>query len=71
VEALCDLLPDAGIFTPKPKLRGNSHEHAVHDEPVNADARLAEMQFEGPGDSAVHQTELHVTASLLRRGMSV
>ena len=74
IEALCDLLPDAGIFKLKPKLRGNGHsggEYAVHDEPVNVDARFAEMQFEGPGDSAVHQTELHVAASLLRRGMSV
>jgi hypothetical protein len=39
--------------------------------PVNVEQRLAEMQFEGAGDSAIHPTQLSVTASLLSRGWEI
>jgi DNA polymerase I-like protein with 3'-5' exonuclease and polymerase domains len=36
--------------------------------PIDVEARLAAMAFQGPGDSGVHQTQLQVTASLLNYG---
>jgi hypothetical protein len=39
--------------------------------PINVDARLAAMRFEGNGDTAIHPTQLSVCASLLRRGADV
>jgi hypothetical protein len=42
----------------------------VHAGPVNVDARLAAMRFGGAGDSAIHPTQLAVTASMLRGGVS-
>jgi hypothetical protein len=39
--------------------------------PINIEARLAAMTFEGPGDSAVHPTQLSVAASLLRNGVTL
>ena len=39
--------------------------------PIDVEGRLAEMQYHGPGDSAIHLTQLSVTAALLRRGWCV
>src|SRR5262245_53247788 len=46
--------------------RGAEHEAG----PVDADKRLRSMRFGGAGDNAIHPTQLHVTASLLRNGLS-
>jgi P4 family phage/plasmid primase-like protien len=39
--------------------------------PIDAEARLRAMQHKAPGDAAVHQTQLQVTASLLQAGLGV
>jgi putative DNA primase/helicase len=39
--------------------------------PIDVEQRLAAMQFHGPGDSAIHPTQLSVSAALLTRGMAV
>src|SRR5262249_19711368 len=39
--------------------------------PIDVASRLAAMRFGGAGDASVHHTQLAVTASLLRGGMSV
>lgn len=36
--------------------------------PMDVDARLAEMKHHGEGDTAIHPTQLSVTASLMSRG---
>jgi hypothetical protein len=74
IEALIDLLPATGIFTIKPRPATNGRDTQASGrrrEPVDVDQRLADMAFEGPGQSAVHHTELSCTASLLRNGMSL
>jgi P4 family phage/plasmid primase-like protien len=39
--------------------------------PIDAEARLRAMRWKGPGDTAIHQTQLQVTASLLEAGLGV
>jgi hypothetical protein len=39
--------------------------------PIDVEQRLAQMTYQGPGDSAIHQTQLQVSASLLNGGMPV
>jgi hypothetical protein len=39
--------------------------------PIDVEQRLAQMAYQGPGDSAIHQTQLQVSASLLNSGMAV
>ena len=39
--------------------------------PVDVDMRLGAMQFRGPGQTSVHQTQLAVSAALLNRGVGV
>src|SRR5262249_51930780 len=51
-------------------------KHAAHADgqfkpPIDVEARLHAMKFEGPGDSSIHQTQLSVTASLLRSGVTL
>jgi hypothetical protein len=74
IEELIEILPATGIFTPKHKPAKNgrtTHMGNGRKEPVNVDQRLADMTFEGPGQSSVHHTELSCTASLLRQNMSL
>ena len=72
LEALCDLLPETGIFTRKPRPDGSVPGVAgAPKDPVDVDGRLANMRLRGPGDSAVHTTVLQVSASELRRGIAV
>jgi hypothetical protein len=52
-----------------PESEGGTYEPAESEdssthEPVDVGARLAAMQFEGPGDTSVHNTQLAVTASM-------
>jgi Family of unknown function (DUF5906) len=39
--------------------------------PIDVEARLAAMVFHGPGETAVHLTQLSVTAALLNRGVPI
>jgi RecA-family ATPase len=78
LEALVDLVGDAPLFTWLPKPKSNGHDHAEgaprtagEHAPVDVGQRLADMTFKGPGDSAIHHTQLQVTASLLRNGQNV
>jgi len=76
LEELADLLDGAVLIEPLPaKSKGNGHDTAPPSGPergpIDVDARLAAMQFKGPGDSAIHLTQLHCTASLLRSGCPV
>jgi AAA domain-containing protein/DNA primase RepB-like protein len=39
--------------------------------PIDIEARLVEMKFQGTGDTSIHRTQVQVTAALLARGHSV
>ena len=39
--------------------------------PVDIEARLAAMRYQGSGDTSIHQTQLAATAAMLNRGTSV
>jgi hypothetical protein len=76
LEELVDTLGNASLFTPLPKGNGRDHSEetpppAEKHTPVNIKKRLADMTFKGPGDSAIHVTQLQVTASSLRAGQCV
>ena len=56
------------------RISGNAPDLAEageHKPPIDVEAPLAAMKFEGPGDSSIHQTQLSVTASLLRSGVAL
>src|SRR5262249_45214979 len=38
---------------------------------VDVGARLAAMRFQGTGDSAIHQTQVNVTAAMLNQGVGI
>ena len=61
------------LFTLRPG--GNGHDKqevaAQHKPRTDVEARLAVMKLHGPGDSSIHQTQLHCTASLLRTGVAL
>src|SRR5262249_9223033 len=75
IEAVIDLLPDTVRFTLRPHVGGNGQDPAPSSSgrrpKVDVDQRLADMRFEGAGQTAVHNTELSCTSSLLRKGMSL
>jgi hypothetical protein len=50
---------------------GRQHGGDGYQPPVDVEQRLAEMRHHGPGDSALHPTQLSVTAALLTRGWPV
>jgi hypothetical protein len=72
IETLLELLPAEGLFARKGG--GNGHDrHSPFSEskrvtPVEVDERLAAMKFKGAGETAIHTTQLQVTAALLRTG---
>jgi hypothetical protein len=37
--------------------------------PIDVEQRLAEMTYEGEGESAIHQTQLQLSASMLNKGI--
>jgi hypothetical protein len=74
-----DLLPQP-LLQRRPAERGNGRAAdrafvAFGSEggkpPIDAEARIAAMRFQGPGDSAIHATQLAVSASLLAHGVPV
>jgi hypothetical protein len=56
---------------------GNGHDKSAtasapeHKPRIDVEARLAAMKFEGPGEHSIHQTQLSITASLLRDGVAL
>ena len=38
--------------------------------PIDVEARLAAMGYQGPGDAGIHATQISVSAALLNRGVS-
>jgi hypothetical protein len=75
VESMLDLLQDAPFFTrkstPVAASSERSGEAVAERVPVDVDARLAAMAYLGPGDSAIHPTQLHCMGSLVRSGLSL
>lgn len=39
--------------------------------PIDVEKRLAEMEYQGPGDTAIHATQVAVTASMLSAGVAL
>ena len=73
IEALVDLLPDEGIF-PRKVTNGRDPSPPAAGEykaPIDVDERMANVQYEGPGENKVRWTELQISASLLGKGLSV
>src|SRR5262245_38975071 len=72
IEALVERLPPEGMFARKGSGNGrDSHSPFTESKratPVDIDARLAGMKFRGAGETAIHTTQLQVTAALLRTG---
>jgi AAA domain len=73
VETLIELLPTEGMF--ERKADGNGHDQhspfvskSERTTPIEVDTRLRDMKFKGAGESAIHTTQLQVTAALLRTG---
>jgi hypothetical protein len=76
LEELLDTLGNTPLFMPLPKRNGHDQVEGMprtagEHKPVDVEQRLAAMTYEGPGDTAIHLTQLHVTASLLRAGQCV
>jgi hypothetical protein len=74
IEELVDLLADRPLFEPLPKTNGHGrakgNPRSVSDSgPIDVDMRLAAMKFKGPGNSAVHTTQLQCSAAMLRTGI--
>jgi hypothetical protein len=63
------------LLNHKPKLDGiNANQERLLSSssgPVDVEARLAAMKWEGAGDSSIHSTQLHVTAALTSAGEPV
>jgi len=71
---LVEIVGAAKLLTRKYSQREHLHATAETDErkpPIDVDARLQAMKLNGPGDSSIHQTQLSVTASLLRAGVAL
>ena len=67
--------PRSGASPPPSGANTNPFLRAAKDlgfqTPVDVEARLAAMSYQGAGDDGVHATQLQVTAALLERGMLV
>ena len=78
IEALVDMLPEAGIFARK-EVAYVGNGHAAHSFsstysgklPVDIDERFARMRLHGPGDSSINITQRDVMAALLGQGISL
>ena len=76
IEALLDDYSEALLFAPKPKDNKDNGYDATnatsdYEGPVDVDARLAAMTYQGAGNSGIHCTLRDVSASLLRAGVTV
>ena len=76
VESLVELY-ERPLFEFKRKANGHAKEEAAGSGdtadtgPVDIEARLAAMAFQGAGTTSVHATQLACTAALLRAGVTV
>jgi hypothetical protein len=71
---LADWLDDVEgnlLFTRRTAGNGRDKSATEYKPPVDVDARLAAMEFQGAGENSIHQTQLSVTASLLRSGVAL
>jgi hypothetical protein len=50
---------------------GPEYSEPENKPPVDVDNRLAQMRWQGPGDTSIHMTQLSVTAAMLRQGISL
>ena len=69
-----DDVADLTLFTRKTAGNGRdkSTTRSIQSKPpIDVEARLAAMQFEGAGEASIHQTQLSITASLLRTGVAL
>jgi hypothetical protein len=79
LEELVELLGNVRLFTPLSKPNGRDRTEVPpqatapdeHKPPVDIEKRLNAMAFQGSGDSAIHLTQLQVSASMLRAGQGV
>jgi RecA-family ATPase len=69
---LFDLYSARALLTSNTTTVGSRDDHSKntgeYHEPVDTGARLAAMQFQGPGETGIHLTQLSVAASELRHG---
>jgi AAA domain len=70
---LIERLPPDGMFERKAGGNGRDRHSPFGNEstrsrPIEVDERLAAMTFKGAGETAIHTTQLQVTAALLRTG---
>lgn len=65
-EDMFDLYGDRPLLTCKSKEVNSVPSSNGSNGPVDVGARLAAMRWQGAGDSSIHLTQLHVTASLTR-----
>jgi hypothetical protein len=77
IEEFLDTCGGEPLFTPIERAT-NGHDRTEGPpqasegrQPVDVEARLAAMEYQGARDSGVHLTQLHCTASLLRSGIPV
>jgi hypothetical protein len=76
IEELVDLLAGHPLFESLPKTNGHGHDESnpqfVSDSgPIDVNERLAAMRLKGPGNSAVHITQLQCSAAMLRTGVAL
>jgi AAA domain len=72
LEELDDLLAEPLLLRRHAPAGGDQpRENTERKPPVDVDARFAAMRFQGPGENAIHQTQLSTTASLLRGGVAL
>lgn len=62
---------DGEESNPKCPYLAYAAEHSGWKAPIDVEQRLRGMRYQGVGDSAIHATQLAVSASLLRRGEPV
>ena len=73
LEALLDLLPSEGMFIRKANGHAGADGQGYTADlpgPIDIEARLENMRFEGEGDRCIHATQVSVTAALLNHGVS-
>jgi hypothetical protein len=72
---MCELYDDRRLLTRREVPKANGHDTAAdvpdNKEPIDVDARLANMSYKGAGLSGIHVTQVQCTASLLRSGVPV
>jgi hypothetical protein len=76
IEDWLDNVGGWSLFARRPSVNGydkaaKRNNSSTSKPPIDVDERLATMKLQGPGDSAIHPTQLHCMASLLRGGVAL